>query len=131
MSATRSSVGVRAMSLIELLCVMAIIAMLAALLLPAISQAQARARRLQCMDHLHQAGIGFISFANDHNSQYPMAVPMSAGGTLELAQSGYLLQGDFYFSYRHFQAASNELVTPKLVVCPADSRLSDRKSTRL
>ena len=124
MSVTGSSIGVRAMSLIELLCVMAIIAMLAALLLPAIGQAQTRARRLRCIDHLHQVGVGFVSFANDHNSQYPMAVPMSAGGTLELAQSGYILQGDFYFSYRHFQAASNELVTPKLVVCPADTRLS-------
>jgi prepilin-type processing-associated H-X9-DG protein len=110
------------MSLIELLCVMAIIAMLAALLLPALGQAQARARRLQCVDHLHQVGVGFVSFANDHNGQFPMAVPMSAGGTLELAQGGYLIEDDFYFSYRHFQAASNELVTPKLVVCPADSR---------
>src|ERR1019366_8265725 len=27
-----------------------------------------------------------------------------------------------YCSFRHFQAASNELVTPKMVVCPADTR---------
>src|ERR1017187_5228943 len=66
MSVTGSSIGVRAMSLIELLCVMAIIAMLAALLLPAIGQAQARARRLQCIDHLHQVGVGFVSFAPSH-----------------------------------------------------------------
>ncbi len=111
------------MSLIELLCVIAIIGVLAALLLPALGQAKARARRLQCIDHLHQVGVGFVSFANDHNGQFPMAVPGSAGGSLELARSGYLLQGDFYFSYRHFQAASNELVTPKLLVCPADTRL--------
>ncbi|HEY5480147.1 MAG TPA: hypothetical protein VIL39_01565 [Verrucomicrobiae bacterium] len=123
MSATRSSVGVRAMSLIELLCVMAIIMVLAALLLPALGQAKARAKRIQCLDHLHQTGIGFVSFANEHNGRFPMAVPASAGGSLELAQGGYLLPGDFYFSYRHFQAASNELVTPKLVVCPADTRV--------
>ena len=47
MSVTGSSIGVRAMSLIELLCVMAIIAMLAALLLPAIGQAQGRHSRGQ------------------------------------------------------------------------------------
>ena len=122
MSVTGSSIGVRAMSLIELLCVMAIIAMLAALLLPAIGQAQARARRLQCIDHLHQVGVGFVSFANDHNGKFPMTVPVSAGGTLELAQGGDRIEGDFYFSYRHFQVASNELVTPKLLVCPADTR---------
>ena len=111
------------MSLIELLCVMAIIALLAALLLPALGQVKARARRIQCIDHLHQTGVGFISFANEHNGQFPMAVPGSAGGSLELAQGGHLLTGDFYFSYRHFQVASNELVTPKLLVCPADTRL--------
>jgi prepilin-type processing-associated H-X9-DG protein len=110
------------MTLIELLCVMGIIAVLAALLLPALAQAQARARRLQCINHLHQLGVGFVNFANEHNGQFPMAVPMSAGGTLELAQSGYRLERDFYFSFRHFQAASNELVTPKVVVCPADTR---------
>ena len=32
------------------------------------------------------------------------------------------MHGDFYFSYRHYQALSNELVTPKLVACPADTR---------
>ena len=122
MSDTRSNVGVSGMTLIELLCVMGIIAILAALLLPALAQAQARARRLQCSSHLHQVGIGFVNFANEHHGRFPMAVPMSVGGTLELAQSGYRLEGDFYFSFRHFQAASNELVTPKLVVCPSDTR---------
>jgi len=122
MSVTRSSLGASAMSLIELLCVIAIIALLAALLLPALGQAKARARRIQCIDHLHQTGVGFVSFANDHNGQFPMTVPASAGGTLELARGGSLLQDDFYFSSRHFQAASNDLLTPKLLICPADSR---------
>jgi len=110
------------MTLIELLCVIAIIALLAALLLPAVGQANARARRIQCIDHLRQVAVGFVSFANEHNGQFPMAVPASAGGSLEFARSSYLNQGDFYFSFRHFQAASNELVTPRLVVCPADTR---------
>src|ERR1041384_6452381 len=32
------------------------------------------------------------------------------------------MPGDFHFSFRHFQVLSNELVTPKLLVCPADTR---------
>lgn len=123
MSVKQSSPDAWAMTLIELLCVMAIIALLAALLLPAVSQAKARAKRIQCVDHLHEVGIGFVSYANEHGGHFPMAVPMSAGGSMESARSGYLIQREFYFSFRHFQAVSNELVTPKVVVCPSDTRL--------
>jgi len=123
MSVKQSSRDAWAMTLIELLCVMGIIALLAALLLPAVSQAKARAKRIQCVDHLRQVGIGFVSYANEHGGHFPMAVPMSAGGSLEFARGGYLIEHDFYFSFRHFQAVSNELVTPKVVVCPSDTRL--------
>ena len=110
------------MTLIELLCVIAIIALLAALLLPAVGQAKARSKRIECTGHLHQVGVGFVNFANDHNGRFPMAVLAAEGGSLEFATNGYRLVGDFYFSFRHFQVLSNELSTPKVVVCPADSR---------
>ena len=110
-------------TVLELLCVIAIIILLAALLLPALTQARARARQIQCADHLRQIGLGFHGFAHDHNSQFPMAVPGEAGGSLEFVQNASVLQGHFYFSFRHFQALSNELVTPKVLVCPADTRL--------
>jgi len=111
------------MTLIELLCVIAIIAILAALLLPAIGRAKTRAIRLQCVNHLHQAGVAFESFAHDHNGQYPMAVPGNAGGSLEYVQSGSQIIGEYYFGFRHFQALSNELVSTRVLICPADVRL--------
>ena len=113
----------RAFTLIELLCVIAIIAVLASLLLPALNQAKEKAKRIQCVNHLRQAGLAFQSFAQDHNGQFPMAVPTNFGGSLEFAQSAYRIAGPFYFSFHHFQALSNELVSPKLVVCPTDTRL--------
>jgi hypothetical protein len=106
-----------------LLIVIAIIVLLAALLLPALSKARAQAKRIQCADHLRQIGIAFHSFAHDHNGQFPMAVPADNGGSLEFAQSGQALLGPFYFSFRHFQALSNELATPKVLACPADTRV--------
>jgi prepilin-type N-terminal cleavage/methylation domain-containing protein/prepilin-type processing-associated H-X9-DG protein len=114
--------GAGAFSLIELLCVLAIISVLAALLLPALSQAHARAKRVQCVNHLRQTGIAFQNFAQDHNGQFPMSIPVSAGGSLEFARNAYGIAGEFYFSFRHFQVLSNELVTPKIVICPADTR---------
>src|SRR5262245_33072306 len=52
-----------------------------------------------------------------------MSLPLSAGGSLEFVRSAYQLGGEFYFSFRHFHALSNELVSPKLVICPTDARL--------
>ncbi len=122
MKSSRSASSSGAFSLIELLCVIAIIGILAALLLPALTSVGQRARRTQCLDHLRQIGVGFVAFAHDHNDQFPMTVPAARGGSLEFVQNAYRIAGDFYFGFRHYQALSNELVTPKIVICPADTR---------
>ncbi len=107
--------------MIEMLCVIAIIAILAALLLPVVTQGQARARRLQCVNNLKETGVAFHAYAHDHNGRFPMEVPTREGGSLEFVQNAYHVTGEFYFSFRHFQALSNELVTPKLLHCPAEA----------
>src|SRR5437660_414278 len=123
--------SVRAFTLIELLVVIAIIAILAALLLPVLSQGGARAKRIQCVNNLREAGIAFHMFAHDHGGKFPMAVPASAGGSLEFIQNAYRIGGQFYFTFRHFQTLSNELVTPRMVLCPADTRLPAMNFARL
>jgi prepilin-type processing-associated H-X9-DG protein/prepilin-type N-terminal cleavage/methylation domain-containing protein len=58
---------VRAFTLMELVVVIAIIAILAALLLPALSRAKAKAHQIRCVGNLHQQGIGLQMFvANNH-----------------------------------------------------------------
>ena len=61
----------RAFSLIELLVVMSIIAILAALLLPAINLVRESAQLLTCQSNLRQIGIGIHVFANDNQGQVP------------------------------------------------------------
>src|SRR5947199_9158800 len=102
----------RGLTLIAILAVTAAVLILAMLAVGAMSRARERSRRLSCNCRLKQIGLGFRMWANDHGDRFPWSVPQSNGGTFEFAMSTQVR--------RHFQVASNELNSPKILVCPAD-----------
>src|SRR5262249_29952922 len=59
-----------AFTLIELLVVIAIIALLVAILLPALRGAREAARMTRCKSNLRQLGIASLAHANDHAGLY-------------------------------------------------------------
>ena len=100
-----------ALTLIEVLVVIAIILILAGLLLPHLA-GRGPAKGAVCMSNLKQVGIGFIMWENDHNNKFPMQTSITNQGTMEYLPSG--------IAYVHFLTITNHLRDPKCFVCPLD-----------
>lgn len=58
-------------TLVELLVVIAIIALLVAILLPALSKAKEQANRVKCASNLKQLGTAFQLYTSDHKGKFP------------------------------------------------------------
>jgi prepilin-type N-terminal cleavage/methylation domain-containing protein len=104
----------RAFTLIELVVVIVVIAVLACIILSMLANAKGRAQRTGCVSNLKQMGLAYRVFANDHGEQYPFGLPTAGGGSRELVAPGA--------TFLQFRAMSNELHTPYILTCPADSR---------
>ena len=108
----------RAFTLTELLVVMAIVAVLVALLLPALGAARDRAKTVQCASQQKQMGAGFAAYLGDNNGYYPYAQTWRNNTTPTWlhALSPYL-----GFSSNGLASGCSAWVTPvKLLQCPAN-----------
>ena len=86
--------------------------LLVIMLLPALGAAERKRSRVGCMNQLRQMGLGFRIWEGDHEDKYPMNLSATNSGAMEFAALGN--------AEAIFLTMSNQLSTPKILVCPAD-----------
>ncbi len=101
------------MKLIEVVVVILVIGFFAVLLLPMLNQRSNRCQKTSCANNLKQLRLAYKIWAGDNNDKYPMEVSVTNDGAME-----YLNTAD---AWKTFQVMSNELSTPKVIICPEDS----------
>jgi prepilin-type processing-associated H-X9-DG protein len=69
---------------------------------------------ISCISNLKQIDIAYRLWEGDNNNKYPMLVSVTNGGAMELVATGNVAAC--------FQVMSNELSTPKILLCPEDPR---------
>ncbi len=106
-----------AFTLAELLAILVILGILAALLLPPLARAREKANRVKCAGHLRQIGIAMLAYVGDNQGHFPTAGDYPSGSI-----AGTDLTWDMKLITKGY-------ATPFVFHCPSDKVLRNNPST--
>lgn len=122
------------MTLVELLVVLAIIAGMIGLLLPAVQSARQKAREAVCKNNLHQLNLAIANFAEAHKRLPAQNLPGAVGGwTIEVLP--FLEQSNLEQRVRYGSAIADApdflLVPPPIFRCPVRGAIDDTQDSTM
>jgi prepilin-type N-terminal cleavage/methylation domain-containing protein len=104
-----------ALTLVEVLVVIVVLAVLVVLAILHVNNEdnwRRKALQINCVNNLKEISLAYRIWAGDNNGKFPFEISVTNGGSMELAATGDVVTT--------FQIVSNELTTPKLLICPGD-----------
>jgi len=102
-----------ALTLTEVLVVVVASAFLILIFFDALKPAYSPSKKIACEDNLRHIGLAFRVWEGAQEVVFPMQKSMTKGGVLELCATGNVAAV--------FRVMSNELSTPKILICPEDA----------
>lgn len=100
--------------MVEIIVVLAVIALLGLIALPWQQREKSRAQRINCANQHKSVALSFRLWSGDNADRFPMQVSITNGGAMEWIENGNVAG--------IFLTMSNEVSTPKILWCPADRR---------
>jgi hypothetical protein len=94
--------------------VVAVLAVIASLVFAALSAARRITVRINCTSQLKSIALAFRVWEGDNGDHYPMQAYTNELGAPLFATA--------LNAFRYFQAMSNELCNPLILICPADKK---------
>lgn len=116
---TSSNQRKRAFTLVEMIVVIAVMAMLVSMILPALSKPHRRVREYLCVGNLRDIGVGYQIWSRDNGGLPPFQQTVARGGWADLLTNAN--QGPNCWT--NYALLENDLgQSPVGVLCPLDER---------